>query len=130
VFGGRGGGGAANNEPPIEPPSIGSIAPPGQPGSLVAWDPVEQKERWRVHFGTIENSGTLATAGNLLFHGTQAGVFAAHDALTGEVLWQTQLLQTMGSPVTYEVDGRQYVSIMAGTENNNPPGRLYTFALK
>jgi alcohol dehydrogenase (cytochrome c)/quinohemoprotein ethanol dehydrogenase len=124
------GSGAGNNAPPIEPPSIGSIAPAGQPGFLVAWDPVTQEERWRVHFSTIENSGTLATAGNLVFHGTQAGVFAAHDARTGEVLWQTQILDTMGSPVTYLIDGRQYVSIMAGTDDNDPPGRLFTFALE
>jgi PQQ-dependent dehydrogenase (methanol/ethanol family) len=128
VFG-RGGGAPTNSEPPLEPPSIGSIAPEGQPGYLVAWDPVAQEERWRVHFETIENSGTLATAGDLVFHGTQGGTFAAHDARTGEVLWQTQTLQTMGSPVTYEIDGVQYVSIMAGTENNRPPGRLFTFAL-
>jgi alcohol dehydrogenase (cytochrome c)/quinohemoprotein ethanol dehydrogenase len=113
----------------VEPPSIGSIAPPGQPGFLVAWDPVTQEERWRVHFDTIENSGTLTTAGNLVFHGTQAGVFAAHDARTGDVLWETETLPTMGSPVTYTIDGRQYVSIMAGTDDNNPPGRLFTFAL-
>jgi quinohemoprotein ethanol dehydrogenase len=118
------------SEQPIEPPSIGSIAPNGQPGFLVAWDPVAQAERWRVHFSTIENSGTLATAGNLVFHGTQDGVFAAHDARTGERLWETEVLRTMGSPVTYELDGRQYVSIMAGTDNNNPPGRLFTFALE
>ena len=94
------------------------------------WDPVAQEERWRVHFATIENGGTLATAGNLVFHGTQEGVFAAHDAETGEVLWQTELLPTMGSPITYELDGKQYVAVMSGTENDNPPGRVYTFALK
>jgi quinohemoprotein ethanol dehydrogenase len=124
---GRGGGGG--NEPPVEPPSIGSIAPAGQPGFLVAWDPVAQEERWRAHFSTIENSGTLATAGNLVFHGTQNGVFAAHDAASGEVLWETDLLQSIASPITYELDGRQYVSVMSGTTNNNPPGRLFTFAL-
>ncbi|MDX1563632.1 MAG: PQQ-binding-like beta-propeller repeat protein, partial [Gammaproteobacteria bacterium] len=99
-------------------------------GFLVAWDPVTQQERWRVHFSTIENSGVLATAGNLVFHGTQNGDFAAHDARTGEILWQTETLRTMGSPVTYEIDGRQYISIMAGTDNNEPPGRVFTYALR
>ena len=127
---GRGGSGAGSGRAPIEPPSIGSVAPAGQSGFLVAWDPIAQEERWRVHFPTIENSGTLTTAGNLVFHGTQEGVFAAHDARTGEVLWQTEILQTMGSPVTFELDGRQFVSVMAGTENNNPLGRLFTFALE
>jgi quinohemoprotein ethanol dehydrogenase len=128
VFG-RGSGANTNDEPPIEPPSIGPLAPQGQPGFLSAWDPVEQKEAWRIHFDTIENSGTLATAGNLVFHGTQGGVFGAHDARTGELLWETRTLQTMGSPITYELDGVQYVSIMAGTQNNNPPGRVFTFSL-
>ena len=127
---GRGGSSAGSGRAPVEPPSIGSIAPAGQPGFLVAWDPVAQEERWRVHFATIENSGTLTTAGNLVFHGTQEGVFAAHDAETGEVLWQTELLPTMGSPITYELDGRQYVAVMSGTDDDNPPGQLYTFALE
>ena len=40
-----------------------------------------------------------------------------------------ETLRTMGSPVTYEIDGRQYISIMAGTDDNDPPGRLFTFRL-
>jgi quinohemoprotein ethanol dehydrogenase len=126
VFG-RGGGPASS--PPVVPPSIGAQAPAGQPGFLLAWDPVAQKERWRVHFRTRENSGTLATAGGLVFHGSASGLFAAHDAATGAVLWQMQLLQNIATPVTYAIDGRQYISVLAGPQNNNPPGRLFTFAL-
>jgi glucose dehydrogenase len=114
---------------PITPPFIGQEPPPNEPGFLVAWDPVAQQERWRVTYPTRENSGTLTTAGNLVFHGTATGLFQAHDALTGEVLWEEQLLGTMGSPITYEIDGRQYVSILSGTPQNNPPGRLFSFVL-
>jgi PQQ-dependent dehydrogenase (methanol/ethanol family) len=122
-------GAAPSSEPPITPPFIGAEPPPGQPGFLVAWDPVEQQERWRVTYQSRENSGTLSTAGSLVFHGTRDGLFAAHDALTGEVLWETQLLGTMGSPITYEIDGTQYVTIISGTPQNNPPGRVFTFTL-
>ena len=116
-------------QPPTVPPSIGAHAPAGQPGFLVAWDPVTQTERWRVHFSTRENSGTLATAGNLVFHGSAPGVFAAHDAATGEVLWQTQLYTGIATPVSYELDGRQYIAVLAGPQSNNPPGRLFIFGL-
>jgi PQQ-dependent dehydrogenase (methanol/ethanol family) len=119
----------ASSQAPITPPFIGAEPPPGRPGFLVAWDPVAQQERWRVTYTTRENSGTLTTAGNLVFHGTANGLFQAHDAMTGAVLWEQQLLGTMGSPVTYEIDGRQYVSMLSGTPANNPPGRLFTFAL-
>jgi PQQ-dependent dehydrogenase (methanol/ethanol family) len=126
VFG-RGGGPAS--QPPAVPPSIGAHAPAGSPGFLVAWDPVAQQERWRVHFRTRENSGTLATAGNLVLHGSAPGVFAAHDAETGDVLWQMQLYQGIATPVSYELDGRQYIAVLAGPQSNNPPGRLFVFAL-
>jgi quinohemoprotein ethanol dehydrogenase len=115
--------------PTITPPFIGKAPPEGEPGFLVAWDPVTQQERWRVTYPTRENSGTLTTAGNLVFHGTAEGLFQAHDAETGAVLWETELLGTMGSPITYQLDGRQYVTIISGTPENNPPGRVFTFAL-
>jgi len=131
VFGGRGRGrgGQAPSAPPVTPPFIGAVPPENEPGFLVAWDPIAQEERWRLTYETRENSGTLTTAGGLVFHGTARGEFAAHDALTGELLWEAQLLPTIASPVTYEIDGTQYVSVMAGTPNNDPPGRLFTFAL-
>jgi quinohemoprotein ethanol dehydrogenase len=122
-------GGRPSAAPPVVPPSIGAHTPAGEPGFLVAWDPVAQKERWRVHFRTRENSGTLTTAGGLVFHGSASGLFAAHDASTGAALWQMQLFQSIATPVTYELDGRQYISVLAGPQTNKPPGRLFTFAL-
>ena len=61
------------------------------------------------------NGGVLATAGNLVFQGTSHGEFIAYAADTGERLWahdaQTAVL---AGPVTYQVDGKQYVAVMAG----------------
>src|SRR5262249_53893468 len=80
-----------------------------------AWDPVNQKERWRVPYSNFWNGGTLTTAGNLVFQGTADGRFLAYSADKGEKLWELSLgTGIIASPVTYELDGVQYVSIMAG----------------
>jgi quinohemoprotein ethanol dehydrogenase len=57
-------------------------------GSLVAWDPVAQKQVWKVQHDSLWNGGTLATAGGLVFQGTAKGDFNAYDAKSGERLWQ------------------------------------------
>ena len=84
-------------------------------GRLLAWDPVAQKEAWRVEYRGPWNGGTLATAGNLVLQGTADGKFAAYRADTGEALWSfpTQT-GVVAPPVTFEVDGEQYVSINVG----------------
>jgi quinohemoprotein ethanol dehydrogenase len=112
------------------------------PGHLLAWDPVAQKERWRVQYATMWNGGTLTTAGNLVFQGTADGRFVAYSADKGEKLWDVRVgTGIIASPVTYEIDGLQYVSIMVGwggsfalTGGNATglppgPGRLLTFKL-
>jgi outer membrane protein assembly factor BamB len=75
------------------------------------------------------NGGTITTAGNLVFSGTSNGWFRAHDAETGEQLWEFEVGAGPASPVTYEIDGVQYVSILAGRGGNTPPGRVWTFVL-
>lgn len=84
-------------------------------GRLLAWDPVKQQEAWRVEHGGPWNGGTLATAGNLVFQGTADGKFVAYRADTGEPLWDfaTQT-GVVAPPVTYEIDGEQYVSVNVG----------------
>ena len=103
-------------------------APPveGPTGFLLAWDPIRQQERWRVPLETQRNGGTLATAGNLLFSGGLDGWIYAHDATTGEKLWEMELEAQPASPVTYMLDGRQYVTIMTGPTEGT---RVWTFAL-
>lgn len=116
-------------------------APP-MPGFLLAWDPVNQKERWRVPHASYWNGGTLTTAGNLVFQGTSDGRFVAYSADKGEKLWEASLgTGIIAPPVTYELDGVQYVSIMAGWGGAFPltggdgkgaspaGGKLLTFAL-
>ncbi len=104
-------------------------------GRLLAWDPVAQQVRWKVEYPAYWNGGTLATAGNLVFQGTAAGDFIAYRATDGEKLWSAWTgTGTLAGPMTYELDGQQYVSVMAGWGGAFVPryrskGLLYTFAL-
>ena len=80
-----------------------------------AWDPVAQKEAWRVKHDHVWNGGTLATAGGVVFQGTPGGEFVALDAQTGEKLWEFQCGSGHhSSPSTYSVDGRQFVVVPTG----------------
>lgn len=84
-------------------------------GKLLAWDPVAQKAAWSQDYRTIYNGGTLSTAGNLVFQGTADGRVTAYAADSGKLLWESPAnTGVMAGPVTYEVDGEQYVSFMAG----------------
>ncbi|HXC60545.1 MAG TPA: PQQ-dependent dehydrogenase, methanol/ethanol family [Steroidobacteraceae bacterium] len=85
-------------------------------GRLIAWDPVNQKEVWRVERAGQANGGALATAGGLVFQGTGSGQFTALDATNGKELWSAPV-QTgiVAAPITYSIDGEQYVAIMAGS---------------
>ncbi len=91
--------------------------PPVSLGYLVAWDPVAQKERWRAPVAgeAGRSGGTLATAAGLVFAGNSNNEFAAYRADTGEKLWRTDTQTgTLAGPVTYEVDGEQYVAVVGG----------------
>ena len=84
-------------------------------GMLVAWDPVKQVARWTIEQPWPWNGGTLATAGNLLFQGDPYGVFRARAADTGKELWSFDAQRgIMAGPVTYRVNGEQYVAVLAG----------------
>ena len=92
-----------------------AIGPQAAEGILVAWDPVAKKEVWRVRRGYYSGSGLLSTAGGLLFQGDMAGNFSAFDAATGEEVW-TRSVQgsVMASPISYELDGEQYIAVAQG----------------
>ena len=84
-------------------------------GALRAWDPLRQRTVWEVPLPGVWNPGTLTTAGNLVFQGRADGSFWAYRADNGEVLWSTELgLGVSAPPVTYAVDGRQYVALLVG----------------
>jgi quinohemoprotein ethanol dehydrogenase len=89
--------------------------PPPTAGILKAWDPVSQKEVWSHKYPAKSNGGVLTTAGNLVFQGTGDGRFAAYRADDGEELWEvTTHIGIIAPPISYEVDGEQYVSVLAG----------------
>ncbi len=84
-------------------------------GQLIAWDPVAQKEIWRVQYDGPWNGGVLATAGNLVFQGNAKGEFAAFSADKGEKLWSFDAgTGIIAAPISYTIDGEQYVAVMAG----------------
>ncbi|HUF75990.1 MAG TPA: PQQ-dependent dehydrogenase, methanol/ethanol family, partial [Longimicrobiales bacterium] len=87
----------------------------GSTGQLVAWDPVARRAAWRVDRAGPWNGGTLSTAGGLVFQGTIDGLFQALDAESGEVLWEhDNSAPTLSGPMTYEIDGEQYVTVLGG----------------
>jgi mono/diheme cytochrome c family protein len=105
----------ALNTLPADPKALAAIKN-GSLGYLIAWDPVAKKEVWRAPHVGPWNGGTLATAGGLVFQGTADGHFNAYDAATGKQLWSTETYTaTEAGPMTYTVDGEQYVAVGAGS---------------
>jgi len=84
-------------------------------GHLLAWDPVAQRVVWRVAHTSAWNGGVLTTAGDLVFQGDGRGSFAAYRASDGERLFSAPAgTGVVAPPITYELDGEQYVAVMAG----------------
>ena len=94
------------------------LASDGHPQKiLMAYSVTEGKKVWSYPQAGRGNSwgGTLTTAGNLLFFGNDTGALEAVDARTGRSLWQFNTGQSFrASPMSYAVDGAQYVAIAAG----------------
>ncbi|PZN32636.1 MAG: PQQ-dependent dehydrogenase, methanol/ethanol family [Proteobacteria bacterium] len=93
-------------------------------GYLKAWDPVAGREVWRGEENQGPTGGALATAGGLVFQGGGSSQeFRAYDARTGEKLWSMHA-QTgvLAGPISYELDGRQYVAVSVG---GNQAGGYY-----
>jgi alcohol dehydrogenase (cytochrome c) len=84
-------------------------------GAIIAMDPRTGEPRWKFEQFDVSDSGMLTTATDLLFTGGREGHFHALDARTGEELWKASLGgQIVMAPVTYEVNGRQYISVISG----------------
>jgi quinohemoprotein ethanol dehydrogenase len=115
---------------PMTPPYVG---PPRSltGGYLVAFDPATRAERWRVDGGGGSGGGVLVTASNLVFQTMNDGRLRALAAQDGTVLWEVQTGQRgMGPPITYQLDGRQHISFMAGIGGaNGPRPMVYTFVV-
>ncbi len=116
---------AAGSRPPAKRAIPNAIAPAIGPetsgGNLVAWDPATQTERWRQPGGTSSGGGTVTTAGNLVFAVLPTGILRAYSADKGEKLLdiQTNLRGAMGPPMTFMLDGKQYVE----SAGKRPGGR-------
>jgi len=92
-------------------------------GRIVALDPKTGTAAWNFEMVSGPTSGLLATAGGLVFGGDAEGYVIAFDARTGKVLWKFQAGGTIiAPPITYSLDGRQYVAVAAGQT-------MMTFAL-
>ncbi len=113
---------------------------PPPKGALVAWDPVARRAAWSASYPVVEGGGALATAGNLVFQGRADGMLAAYRATDGNQLWQFDAgTGIVAPPMTYLLDGIQYISVMAGWGGGGPDplagkvkpgyGRILTFAM-
>jgi len=109
-----------------------------KPGNFVAFDVVERKVKWRTVSPTPFWAGAVATSSGLVFTGDMRGYFMALDARTGALLWRFQTGSgIIGSPVTYELDGKQYVAVPSGGIGGDmifyfkepKAGNLWVFAL-
>jgi quinohemoprotein ethanol dehydrogenase len=123
-YGHTGTGFARGGPPPIVPPIIGPEPLAGQRGVLEAWDPVNQKLVWRTPGGGASGGGTVTTAGNLVFQVIGDGRLLAYSADKGEKLLEIKTNKTGAAPpITYMIDGKQYVAFMAGAGQPGPtPG--------
>ena len=130
-----------NSEYPEDPAVLDQIKASTY-GELIAWDPIAKKARWTVRHPYFLNGGVLATAGGLVFQGTAEGTFDAYDAHDGRRLWSYATTNgIVAPPISYSVDGTQYVAVMVGYGGFGPllgisvpdrprlPGRLMVFAV-
>lgn len=105
-------------------PALKSIGPDTNGGFLVAYDPATGTERWRVPGGSAIGGGTVATGGGIVFQAT-GGTLYAYSADKGEKLLElkTGVPGGMAPPITFMLDGKQYVALQVGQGRPGPgPG--------
>ncbi len=117
---GPGGGGGGRGPGPPSPPSIG---PEGRGNILVAWDPIAGKERWRGLSAGFNQGGTLSTAGNLVFASVNTRLIVYRADNGDQLMDITTGLSQMGPPMTFMLDGKQYVAIAGGPPPAGGGGR-------
>ncbi|WP_242083212.1 PQQ-dependent dehydrogenase, methanol/ethanol family [Aestuariivivens sediminis] len=112
---------------------------PKERGKLIAWDPVNKKQVWEVGHKSIWNAGVLSTP-DLVFQGTAEGFLVAYNATDGTEVWRYNVGSgVVAPPITYMVEGKQYVSIVSGWggvggrsiryTDQFYPGTIYTFVI-
>jgi outer membrane protein assembly factor BamB len=93
-------------------------------GEVMAIDPKTGEKKWTFKMHDVTDGGLLTTASDLLFAGGREGYFYAFDARNGSVLWKASTGgQVSAAPMTYEIDGKQYIAIAAGHS-------LFVYALR
>jgi outer membrane protein assembly factor BamB len=92
-------------------------------GAVLAMNPATGEPAWKFRMTDVTDTGVVTTATDLLFTGGREGYLQALDAHTGKLLWKANLgAQMLNNPITYAVNGRQYVAAIAGLS-------LFAFAL-
>jgi alcohol dehydrogenase (cytochrome c) len=110
--------------PALVPGSTNDRLPQDGYGAIQAFDPKTGERKWEFKMNDVTDSGVLSTASDLVFAGGREGYFFALDAKTGNLLWKSMLGgQVASGPMSYAVNGKQYVAVSAG---NN----LFVFALR
>ena len=112
--------------PALRPPAgaINQRLPEDGYGAIQAFDPRTGERKWEFKMVDVTDSGVLSTASDLVFAGGREGYFFALDARTGEPLWRATVGgQVSAGPMSYAIDGRQYVAIAAGSV-------LFVYALR
>ena len=98
----------------------GSEDPPRK-GYLLAWNPMTHSEAWRIDLHGPWNGSVLTTAGNLLIQGASDGRFVAYSADRGTKLWEMPIhTGAVAAPITYSVEGEQYIAVAAGWAGSLP----------
>jgi alcohol dehydrogenase (cytochrome c) len=93
-------------------------------GAVIAMDPETAKPKWKFEMHDVNTSGILTTGSDLLFVGGREGYFQALDAQSGQLLWKQNLGgEIIAGPISFQVDGKQYVTIASGNG-------LFTYALR
>jgi len=118
------GGGATHDVPALRPGANNNRLPEVGSGAIQAVDPQTGDVKWQFKMTDVTDSGVLTTASDLVFAGGREGYFYALDGRTGAMLWKGMVGgQVSAGPVTYAVNGKQYVSIPAGNV-------VFTYALR
>ena len=105
--------------PATRPGAIQATPPPRRSEGAAdradfSWRGIRSRTRqaWQIPFQS--SGGALSTAGQLIFVGNSAGKFFALDPVSGKTLWESQLQPGVATPISYELDGKQYIAVMSG----------------
>jgi quinohemoprotein ethanol dehydrogenase len=106
--------------PPTPDAALPKIGPEGNGNILIAWDPIAGKERWRGLSAGQTQGGTMS-AGNLVFVSIDKHLIAYRADNGDKLLDITTGLTTMSPPMTFLIDGKQYIAVAGGPGNAPPP---------